>query len=134
MTPREVVERAHECVRRYDIAFVTEWIAEDGVIEFPFAPEGMPKRVQGRKALLELYAPRYQKGRESGRTIQYENVRLYETNDPEVVIVELEAEVRGPQGPQRLAFVQVFRVRADKIVEQRDYFDSVNMAHRLKAS
>jgi ketosteroid isomerase-like protein len=133
MTPREVVERAHDCVKHYDIAFL-DWIAEDGVIEFPFAPEGMPRRVQGRKALLELYAPRYQKGRESGRTIEYENVRLYETNDPEVIIIEFEAMVQGPTGTTRLPFVQVFRVRGDKIIEQRDYFDAVNMAQRLKVT
>jgi ketosteroid isomerase-like protein len=133
MTPREVVERAHACVKRYDIAFV-DWIAEDGIVEFPFAPEGMPRRVQGREALLALYAPRYQKGRESGRTIEYENVRLYETNDPEVIIIEFEAEIQGPAGKTRLPFVQVFRVRNDKIVEQRDYFDAINMAQRLKAT
>jgi ketosteroid isomerase-like protein len=135
MTPREVFERAHALVRSYDIRYV-DCFAEDGVLVFPFAPPGVPKEVRGREAIRALMAPRYDAMRAAGRKhLEYENVRVHETRDPEVVIAEFEALVTTPNGETtRRAFIHVLRVRGDAIVEHRDYFDSYAMAERLRAT
>ena len=128
MTPREVFERAHGLVRSYDIRYV-ECFAEDGALVFPFAPPGMPKRVEGRAAIRDLLAPRHEALRAAGRKIlEYENLRVHETHDPEVIVAEFEVDVQG----SKRAFIHVLRVRDDQILEQRDYFDSLAMAERLR--
>lgn len=133
MTPTDVFHRAHECVREYDIAYV-DWFAPDGVLELPFAPPPMPRRVEGRAAIRALLEPRYAAARAAGRRIvEYRNLRIHETRDPEVIVVEFEVGGRAADGREyALPFIHVIRVVADQIVLQRDYFDSLAMAERLR--
>ncbi len=134
MTPREVFESAHELVRAYDIAYV-DTFAEDGELMLPFAPPGVPRRIKGRAAIRRLLEPRYRAARDSGRRIRaYDHLRVHETADPEVIVVEFEAMVASADGgtTEALPFIQVIRVRDDKILEQRDYFDSLAMVERLR--
>lgn len=135
MTPREVFERAHALVRSYDVGYV-DCFAQDGTMVFPFAPPGVPKEVRGREAIRALVAPRYEAMRAAKRApVEYENVHVHETRDPEVIIAEFEAVVTTPSGETtRRAFIHVLRIRNDAIVEQRDYFDSYAMSERLRAT
>ena len=133
MTPRELFERAHALVRSYDIAYV-DLFADDGALVFPFAPPGLPKELRGRDAIRAMLAPRYEAMRAAKRTIEYENLRIHETHDPAVIIAEFDAIVTDPKGATtRRSFIHVLQVRDDRIVEQRDYFDSLAMAERLRA-
>ena len=135
MTPTEVFHRAHAHVRQYDIRFL-DWFAHDGVLELPFAPPPMPRRTRGREALRALYQPRYDAARAAGRRIvDYLDLVIHETRDPQVIVAEF--QVRGiPRGegaePYTLPFIQVYRVVDDRIALQRDYFDSLVMAERLR--
>jgi hypothetical protein len=135
MRPADVFHRAHARVRQYDLAFVDCFTA-DGVLELPFAHAPMPKRVQGREAIRALMAPRYEAARAAGRRIvEYANLMIHETTDPEVIVVEF--EVIGGAGraiPYTSPFIHVLRVVGDEIALQRDYFDSLAMAERLRVS
>jgi ketosteroid isomerase-like protein len=135
MTPADVFHRAHDHVRRYDLAYV-DCFATDGVLELPFAPAPLPKRVEGREAIRALLKPRYDAARAAGRKIvEYANLRIHETTDREVIVVEF--DVVGAVGgaiPYTLPFIHVLRVVGDEIVLQRDYFDSLAMAERLRVS
>jgi ketosteroid isomerase-like protein len=51
MTSLELWHRVHEHVRAYDMEQVASYYAEDAVLEFPFAPPGMPSRLEGREAI-----------------------------------------------------------------------------------
>jgi ketosteroid isomerase-like protein len=134
-SPIEVFHRAHAFVRTYDLAYV-DCFAADGVLELPFAPTPLPKRVEGRDAIRELLAPRYNAARAAGRRIvEYRNLRIHETTDPEVIVAEF--EVVGAAGgaiPYTLPFIHVVRVADGEIALQRDYFDSLAMAERLRVS
>jgi ketosteroid isomerase-like protein len=122
-SPRAVFERAHGYVRAYDLGFA-DCFAEAGVLEMPFAPVGMPKRLVGRDAIRRALEPAYRTARQAGRKIlAYDDVRMHDTADPEVLIVEL--VLRGEP------VIQVVRVRGGEIVELRDYFDSLAMRNRL---
>ncbi len=136
MTPREVFERAHAFVRVYDIAYV-DCFAEDGVLVLPFAPPGMPRRFEGRSAIRQLLELRYRTARAAGQRIgAYRNLHIHDTTDAEVIVAEFEAIGLAADGGElyELPFIQVVRVRGDEIVEQRDYFDSLAMAERLRSS
>jgi ketosteroid isomerase-like protein len=137
MTPTDVFHRAHGFVRAYDLRYV-DCFAVDGVLELPFAPPGMPKEVRGREAIRALLAPRYASAQASGRRIaDYRNIRIHETQDPHVIVAEF--DVVGWVGnmdakPFTLSFIHVLEVLDDHIVRQRDYFDSLVMAERLRVS
>ena len=63
--------------------------APDGVIEAPFAPPGAPSRLEGREAIRE-YSRHVMAS--PVRLEDFEVVELYQTQDPEVVIVEVRAK------------------------------------------
>ncbi|APR77297.1 Hypothetical protein A7982_02644 [Minicystis rosea] len=137
MTPTEVFHRAHAFVRQYDIRYA-DCFAEDGVLELPFARDPLPKRIQGRDAIRAILQPRYDAAKAAGRRIvEYRNLRIHETRDPEVIITEFEV-IGVPRGaglePYALSFIHVLRVVGDQIAMQRDYFDSLAMAERLRVS
>jgi ketosteroid isomerase-like protein len=132
-TPRDVFQRAHEYLRSYDIRY-TDCFAERAVLVMPFAPPGMPRRVEGRDAIRALLEPRYRASRESGRRIfEYRDLRIHDTADPEVVVVEFEALVaQSDETVYELPFILVIRVRDGEIVEQRDDFDSFAAAEQMR--
>jgi ketosteroid isomerase-like protein len=137
MTPADVFHRAHGFVRDYDLRYV-DCFAVDGVLELPFAPAPLPKQVRGREAIRALLAPRYAIARASGRRIaDYRNLRIHETRDPHVIVAEFDV-VGIPAGagaePFTLSFIHVIEVVDDQIAMQRDYFDSLVMAERLRVS
>ncbi len=137
MTASEVFARAHAFVREYDIRYV-DCFAEDGVLELPFAPAPLPKRIVGREAIRAALQPRYDAARAAGRRIiEYRDLRIHETRDPEVIVAEFDV-VGVPRGagvePQPLSFIHVYRIVRDEIALQRDYFDSLAMAERLRIS
>ena len=92
---------------------------------------GASRDADAIRALLE---PRYRASRESGRKIlEYRDLRIHDTADPEVVVVEFEAIVaQGNETKYELPFILVIRVHNGEIVEQRDYFDSRAAAEQMR--
>jgi ketosteroid isomerase-like protein len=117
--PRQVVERLHRLVAEGDLEGQADLFAPDGVLEWPFAPDGVPRRIEGREAIRATFAPLGRRMRAAGRRPgAVADVVVHETRDPEVVVVEL--ALGGGDDP--LPYVQVFRVRDGQILEFRDYF------------
>ena len=115
MTPTELFHVSHARIREYDLSWV-ELFAPDGVLELPFAPAPMPRRVVGREAIRTLLAPHYTAARAAGRRLAgYRNLVVHETRDPEVIVVEFEVDVATGEATQRLAFIQVYRVAGGQI-------------------
>lgn len=112
-------------------------LADDVVIEFPFAPEGRPRRFAGRQAFGAYAGPE----RAAFQALQvrfdeFRNVTVHETSDPEVIVAEY--ELRGTLsalGRQTGAsFVSVIRVRDGRIVGWREYQDTLAMTAALGPS
>jgi len=123
-SPREVFERAHVHVRDYDLERFADMFASDGTLEFPFAPEGTPRRLEGRDQIRRVMAVAGQRARQSGRRItHYDPVLVHETTDPEVIVVEFDLHGEESTGSYTLSFIQVLRVRGGRIAEMRDYID-----------
>jgi hypothetical protein len=130
-----VFHAMHELVRAYDIA-VVDCYAPGGVIEMPFAPPPLPKRMVGRDAIRAMLAPRYLQRRAMGLKLgDYQNLVVHETHDPAVIVAEFDVESQvSATKSQHLAFAQVYRVVDGLIELQRDYFDSYAMVERLRMS
>jgi ketosteroid isomerase-like protein len=138
LSPREVFERLHRAVQDdYDMETQAALFAEDGALEWPFAPAGMPRRIEGREAIRRVLGAAGERARQAGRRIAgYSAVVVRETTDPEVIVAEfdLHGEVGATGEAYQLSFIQVLRVRNGQIVSMRDYFNPQAMAGTLSAA
>lgn len=136
LSPPEVVEQVRRMVagepdddgRR--IAFA-DLFAADGVLRYPFAPPGTPGELRGRDEIRAFH------GQASHRRslLEMEGVDLVlrRTDDPEVVVVEIEHHGRSVAlgGPYRFRALGVIRIRAGEIVSYDDYMDPIAQAALL---
>jgi ketosteroid isomerase-like protein len=126
-TAREVVDHF---LRASVSSGLADLYAEDVVIEMPFAPEGIPRRSQGRE---ELRA-RLEAARGLLRWEKTGNAVIHETADPEVIIVEFDihGSLVASGRPVSMSYIMVVRVRDGLIVHSRDYGNPLAAAEYRK--
>lgn len=103
---------------------VEPWLdmfTDDGAMEFPYALEGMPKRIEGREALanhLVRFPDRFDFSSFSDPTFHY-------STNPEVMIAEFscQAQVLSTGRPYNQSYVSVITIRDGKIANYRDYWN-----------
>jgi hypothetical protein len=123
VTPADVLARRRQVILDGDADGFADLFTPDGVIEAPFAPPGAPSRLVGREAIRE-YARRVMAS--PLRLEDFEVAELYQTTDPELVIVEL--RTKGTLTSTGRAFtatsIQVLRIRDGQIALFRDFADA----------
>src|SRR5580704_3571711 len=121
-TPVDVLAQRRHLILSGDSDGYADLFTPDGVIESPFAPPGVPSRLEGREAIREysrhvMASPL--------RLEDSEVAELYQTQDPEVVIVEM--RTKGTITTTGRSFtatsVQILRIRDGHIVLFRDFAD-----------
>jgi ketosteroid isomerase-like protein len=123
-SPRELVELLFRKLPAADADAFVALLAPDAVFEIPFVIPGMPTRMVGREDIRAHLAQRW--SGLSGIEVHGIYPQIYETSDPEVVLVESEVELTLP-GANRARVrtsVNVIRVRDGKVVLFRDYMDT----------
>jgi ketosteroid isomerase-like protein len=103
-------------------------LAPDAVFEIPFVVPGMPTRLVGREEIRAHLAQRWSDI--SGIEVHGIYPEVYETIDPEVVLVENEVDMTVP-GAQRARVrtsVNVVRVHDGEVILFRDYMDTARLA------
>jgi uncharacterized protein len=123
VTPVEVLARRSQLILNGDADGFADLFAPDAVIEAPFAgPPGTPVRLDGREAIREysrhiMASPL--------RLEDFEVTELYQTQDPEVVIVELRTKGTVTTTGRSFAVtsIQILRIREGHIVLFRDFAD-----------
>jgi len=123
VTPADVLARRRHLVLNGDADGYADLFALDGVMDSPFAPPGVPSRLEGREAI-----------REHSRRVMaspllledYEVAELHQTQDPEVVIVEMRTKATlTTTGRSFVATaIQILRIREGQIVLFRDFAHS----------
>ncbi|MGI5502607.1 nuclear transport factor 2 family protein [Lentzea sp. CA-135723] len=124
----DLIPRALQLLLDKDmIGFAGLW-AEDGVMEFPFAPPGWPARLEGRAA-IEDYLRDYPKMLDIRA---FPKQVVHET--PDVLVAEFDAEgvVVATGKPYRASYIAVITVRDGEIVNYRDYWNPL-LAQELAA-
>jgi uncharacterized protein (TIGR02246 family) len=121
--PADVLVQRRRLLLSGDTDGYADLFAADGVIESPFAPPGAPSRLEGREAIREhsrhvMASP--------VRLEDIEDVELYQTQDPEVVIVEVRAKATLTTTGRSFATtsIQIYRIREGQIVLFRDFPNS----------
>lgn len=96
-----------------------DFIADDIVFEFPYQPEGAPRRVEGRAALADYLA-------RIGELLSFGRMQLHGVHRAdEATIVEFSCDGLGTEtdAPYRQNYVSVIRTRGGKITHYRDYWN-----------
>jgi ketosteroid isomerase-like protein len=129
-SPRQVVEQVRRMVAGEGIVFA-DLFAADGVLEYPFALPGQPRELRGREAIRAYFAA----ASASRQLFEMDGVGalVRETDDPEVVVAEIEHHGRSlvTGQPYRFRALGVIRVRAGEIVSYQDYMDPLAAARLL---
>jgi uncharacterized protein len=120
VSPTDVLAERRRLTLSGDADGLADLYAPDAVIESPFAPPGTPARLAGREAIRE-YSRRVMAS--PLRLDDYEVTELYQTQDPEVVIVEVRAKATLTTTGQSFATtsIQILRIREGQIVLFRDF-------------
>ena len=131
MTPSEIFDgmRARWLANRptYD----ADSLADDVVIETPFAAPGRPTRTEGKQRVLE-----YVQASRAVFPVRFDdcrNVVVHQTTDPEVIIVEYElVGTHTVTGVTASApFIGVLRARDGKLAHWREYQHTLVIAQAL---
>src|SRR5215472_13773892 len=122
-TPADVLARRSYLTLNGDADGLADLFAPDAVIEFSFhGPPGMPVRLEGREAIRD-----YSRHSMASplRLEDYEVAELYQTQDPEVVIAEVQAKGTVTTTGRSLTAtsIQILRIREGHIVLWRDFAD-----------
>ena len=122
-THADVLARRRQLILNGDADGFAALFAPDAVIESSFAgPPGTPLRLAGQEAIRE-YSRRVMAS--PLRLEDFEVAKLYQTEDPEVVITEMRA--KGTVTTTGRSFtttsVQIIRIRNGHIVHSRDFAD-----------
>jgi ketosteroid isomerase-like protein len=122
VTSREIVGQVLRAGRELDIETFVGLMAPDGYIEWPYRPPGVPARLQGR---TEIRRHLTETAKAFIRFDEYRNVVVHETTDPEVVIVEYDAQgtVVATGAPFQQTVIAVIRVQDGLILSYRDYIN-----------
>jgi uncharacterized protein (TIGR02246 family) len=123
-TPADVLSRRRQLVLNMDTDGFADLFAPDAVMEFAFhgSPGTPPPRLAGREAIRE-YSRQF--AASQLRIEDYEVAELYQTQDPEVVIVEMRtrATVTATGRSITATSIQVLRIQDGHIAAFRDFAD-----------
>src|SRR5258708_34197354 len=122
-TPADVLSRRRELMLDGDADGFADLFAPDAVMEFCFhGPPGTAVRLEGREAISE-YSRRVMAS--PMRIEDFEVTELYQTEDPEVVIVEVRAKATLTTTGRSITAmsIQVLRIQEGRIVLFRDFAD-----------
>ncbi|MFI2352782.1 nuclear transport factor 2 family protein [Streptomyces sp. NPDC019443] len=121
MTPAELYRHGLQLLLEKNIpAWVDLW-DEDGVLEFPFAPQGWPERLQGRQAVAE-YMRHYP---DHVDVHDFPDVKIHQTTAPEAIVVEMRGVGRlvETDSPFDMSYIAVVTVKNGRITSYRDYWN-----------
>jgi len=105
-------------------AWVDLW-AENGTMEFPFAPPGWPGRLEGREAVA-AYMRHYPDHIELH---DIRDVRIHQTTEPDVIVVEMRGVGRVVEtgGPFDMTYIAVVTFQDGLIASYRDYWNPLGV-------
>lgn len=95
--------------------------AEDGVMEFPFAPDGWPARLEGKQAIA-AYMRHYP---DHIDLHDFPALRIHRTTESETIVVEMRGVGRMVKsgGPFDMTYIAVVSVQDGRFTSYRDYWN-----------
>jgi uncharacterized protein len=127
-SPREVIERLLDGIAEERWEDLHELYAEGATIDYPFALPAA-RRLDGRDVIRRYF----EAAAELPLKLRARNVRVHETSDPEVVVVEYDYDGLATQAGRsfQVSNIQVSRIRDGLIVSSRDYHNHAALADAM---
>ncbi|TCP41233.1 hypothetical protein EV191_12623 [Tamaricihabitans halophyticus] len=125
ISPTELYRYSLRLLLDKDIpAWVDLW-ADDGIMEFPFAPDGWPRRLEGKDAVA-AYMRHYP---DHIDLHDFPVLRIHQTTDPETIVVEMRGVGRlvETDAPLDMTYIAVVTVRERRITSYRDYWNPLTV-------
>ncbi|MFG2999672.1 nuclear transport factor 2 family protein [Streptomyces sp. NPDC048340] len=121
MTAAELYRHGLGLLLAKDIPAWVELWDVDGVLEFPFAPDGWPVRLEGRAA-VGAYMRHYP---DHIDLHDFPDVTIHQTTAPETIVVEMRGVGRlvETDGPFDMTYIAVVTVKEGRITSYRDYWN-----------
>jgi ketosteroid isomerase-like protein len=103
---------------------ISGWVglwAENGVMEFPFAPRGWPERLDGTEAIA-AYMRHYP---DHIDLKDFPDLRIHGTADPEIIVVEMRGVGRlvETDSPFDMTYIAVVTIQDGHFTSYRDYWN-----------
>ncbi|WP_141577355.1 nuclear transport factor 2 family protein [Actinomadura sp. WMMA1423] len=130
-TPRGMFQRMQQRWLDHPTALIDDLLADDVVIETPFAPPGGPTRFEGRQTFLEFADP--QRAAFPVRFDDCRTVAVHDTTDPNTIVVEYELTGTHTRTAKQstAAFIGVLTVHDGKITLWREYQNTLAIMQAL---
>lgn len=129
VTAVDVLRKSFDRFAAKDMRGWADLCAPDVVAEFPFAPEGSPRRIEGRNALYE-----YLRGYPDVIDVQsLPTMRIFGTDDPNVAIADwsVSGRVLTNGNPYEMSYGTFATVRAGAIIKYREYWNPMEFLAAL---
>ncbi|GAA2630642.1 nuclear transport factor 2 family protein [Streptomyces axinellae] len=119
--PEELYRHSLRLLLDKDIPAWVELFDERAVMEFPFAPEGWPARLEG-KAEIVAYMRHYP---DRIDLHDFPSVEIHRTIEPGTIVVEMRGVGRLVEtgGPFDMTYIAVVTVANGRIASYRDYWN-----------
>ena len=136
MNGKEIVGSFLEVEAKQDVQGMADVLAEDIVFEMPFAPPGVPDRVEGKGTVVEFLEQFL--GKEHGMFTGWDlhNIRIYPGAEPDLVFAELDGQgVVVKSGYQyRQRYMILFRVSDGHISHWREYNNPIPLQEAIAST
>lgn len=136
--PTAIRERAQETFRRHleylSSDRIPEWVelfTEDGVLEFPYGPEGFPQKVAGKQELFE-----YMKNFPRHFEVRFMRLKFHETTDPTLVVAEFASEGKAVSTgrPYNQTYISVVETKDGHISRYVDFWNPLVAMKAIETS
>lgn len=113
-----------------DATSFLDMLADDVVMDFPYAPPGMATRLDGKAAIARHL-------QDLGGRIAFDHMgrpTVFATTDPDVTLVEFDGFGRGlsTDEPYDQRYISIIRTRNGRIVHYRDYWNPLVLLRALR--
>ena len=120
MTTAELAQRFLTALTTRDVDQVMPLWNPDGVMEFPFVPEGSPNTFEGTDAIRATLASAFvQRPR-----MRFFDVKAYQAADPDLAFVEFKGDMTLQSGaPYNNTYIAKVEARDGKLVHFKEFFN-----------
>ncbi|GGP54678.1 nuclear transport factor 2 family protein [Streptomyces melanogenes] len=121
MAPAELYHHGLRLLLEKDIPGWIDLWDEEGVMEFPFAPPGWPRRLEGRQAVAD-----YMRDYPDHIDLHgFPEVTIHQTTVPETIVVEMRGVglLVATDSPFDMTYIAVVTVHDGRITSYRDYWN-----------
>ena len=125
-SPRDVFERALRAIRDVQMDVYADLFAADATLELPFAPPGVPRRIEGQERIRAFLRAGAESLRPAPPQFRFRSIVVHETDDPDVIVTEFEVHGVAAGEPYRFSNLQVMTVRNGEIASLRDYWSPLD--------